>query len=627
MVAGPAIIDEMDSTTLVPPQSEVEIGADGSLIVSLPRAASAAVGTGRLAPEKDPVTLTVVNNALGNICNEMESAMVRTAYSPIFSESRDFSCCLFDRRLRMVGQAEMNPAIICAGLHTVPLCVKEMEEPIEQGDVIVHNDPYRGQCHMPEHLLMKPVFVDGTLIGYAANIAHIAEIGGMAVGSFASTATEVFQEGLRLPPVKLLSRGEYVKDVWRIALANHRTPNTTWGDFHAMIGSLNTAEQRLGALVKRLGVETFEKICDALVDHAEHWMRNEIRKLPNGIYKAEDYFEDDGVSTNRFYFRPTVHIREEEIVVDLSESDEQARGPINVTYVATAAAGCTAVLQTLCARDVPLNSGCFKPLRVVAPPGTVANPVFPAPSVAGNTEGQPRIIAAVQHALSKAVPDMVSAAEGGTACNLLLGGIHPDTGEYWTHYQLEGGGWGGRLGKDGNTALCCAHASTIRATPIEVFETRFPLRVMKYEIRPDSGGAGKWRGGLGCWRQFEVIADAISVSALTDRITEGPYGLMKGEAGAPTGFFVKRVEDEEFRTFKEVYGTVSPTKFVNIRLHRGDQILVRVPGGGGYGDPHERADAALRADLEDGFVSTEGLSAYGRDASFADAVKEAAAAE
>ena len=627
VIAGPAIIDEMDSTTLVPPRSEVEVGDDGSLIVSLPRAAGAAVGIGRLAPEKDPVTLTVVNNALGNICNEMESAMVRTAYSPIFSESRDFSCCLFDRRLRMVGQAEMNPAIICAGLHTVPLCVKEMDEPIEPGDVIVHNDPYRGQCHMPEHLLMKPVFVDGTLIGYAANIAHIAEIGGMAVGSFASTATEVFQEGLRLPPVKLLSRGEYVKDVWRITLANHRTPNTTWGDFHAMIGSLNTAEQRLGALVKRLGIETFERICDALVDHAEHWMRNEIRKLPNGIYKAEDYFEDDGVTTKRYYFRPTVHIRDEEIVVDLSESDEQARGPINVTYVATAAAGCTAVLQTLCARDVPLNSGCFKPLRVVSPPGTVANPVFPAPSVAGNTEGQPRIIAAVQHALSKAVPEMVSAAEGGTACNLLLGGIHPDTGEYWTHYQLEGGGWGGRLGKDGNTALCCAHASTIRATPIEVFETRFPLRVLKYEIRPDSGGAGKWRGGLGCWRQFEVVADAISVSALTDRMTEGPYGLMKGKPGAPTGFFVKRVEDEEFRTFKEVYGTVSPTKFINIRLHRGDQILVRVPGGGGYGDPRERADDALRADLADGFVSVDGLRAYGRDASFASFLNRAVAAE
>ncbi len=610
-IAGPAIIDEMDSTTLVPPQSTVEIGADGSLIVSLPQAA-AAVGTGRLAPEQDPVTLTVVNNALGNICDEMESAMVRTAYSPIFSESRDFSCCLFDRQLRMVGQAEMNPAIICAGLHTVPLCVKEMDDPIEPGDVIVHNDPYRGQCHMPEHLLMKPVFVGDTLVGYAANIAHIAEIGGMAVGSFASTATEVFQEGLRLPPVKLISRGEYVKDVWRIALANHRTPNTTWGDFHAMIGSLNTAEQRLSALVERLGIETFERICDALVDHAEQWMRSEIGKLPNGIYKAEDYFEDDGVTAERYYFRPTVHIRDEEIVVDLSESDKQARGPINVTYVATAAAGCTAVLQTLCARDVPLNSGCFKPLRVVAPPGTVANPVFPAPSVAGNTEGQPRIIAAVQQALAKAVPEMVSAAEGGTACNLLLGGIHPDTGDYWTHYQLEGGGWGGRLGKDGNTALCCAHASTIRATPIEVFETRFPLRVLKYEIRPDSGGAGKWRGGLGCWRQFEVVADEVSVSALTDRITEGPFGLMSGQPGAPTGFFVKRVGDDDFRTFKEVFGTVSPTKFVNIALHRGDQILVRVPGGGGWGDPKERDDDAIREDLLDGFVTPEGLQAYGR---------------
>ncbi len=615
-IQGPAIVDEMDSTTLVPPESTVAVGADGSLVVSLPAAAEAGVGTARLAPESDPVTLTVVNNALGNICDEMESAMVRTAYSPIFSESRDFSCCLFDRRLRMVGQAEMNPAIICAGLHTVPLCVKEMDDPIEPGDVIVHNDPYRGQCHMPEHLLMKPVFVDDTLVGYAANIAHIAEIGGMAVGSFASTATEVFQEGLRLPPVKLVSRGEYVKDVWRIALANHRTPNTTWGDFHAMIGSLNTAEQRLSELVRRLGIETFEKICDALVDHAEQWMRNEIRKLPNGIYEAEDYFEDDGVDERRYYFRPAVHIRDEEIVVDLSKSDEQARGPINVTYVATAAAGCTAVLQTLCARDVPLNSGCFRPLRVVAPPGTVANPVFPAPSVAGNTEGQPRIIAAVQHALAKAVPEMVSAGEGGTACNLLLGGIHPDTGEYWTHYQLEGGGWGGRLGKDGNTALCCAHASTIRATPIEVFETRFPLRVLKYEIRSDSGGPGQWRGGLGCWREFEVTADAISVSALTDRITEGPFGLMKGEPGAPTGFFVKRVADAEYHTFKALFGTVSPTKFINIRLHRGDRILVRVPGGGGYGDPRKRADDALLSDLRDGFVTREGLKAYGRSADF-----------
>ena len=621
-IQGPVIVEEMGSTTLIPPGSILEVRDDGSLVVSVPRAtegvgATSTAGVG-LPPERDPVTLTVVNNALSNICDEMSSAMIRTAYSPIFSESRDFSCALFDRRLRMVSQAEMNPAIICASLHTVPLCVKEMGvESFNPGDVVVHNDPYRGQCHMPEHLLLKPIFLDDTLIGYAANIAHIAEIGGMAVGSFASTATEVFQEGLRLPPVHLMSRGEYVKDVWRIMLANHRTPNTSWGDFHAMMGSLNTAERRFSALIERLGIETFEHICDTLVDHAEQWMRSEIRKLPNGIYSGEDYFEDDGVETKKYYFRSTVHIRDDEIVIDLSKSDPQARGPINVTYVATAAAGATSVLQCLGARDVPLNSGCFRPIKVVAPPGTVANPVMPAASVAGNTEGQPRIIASVQRALAQAIPDKVSAGEGGTGLNLLLGGEHPDTGEYWTHYQLDGGGWGGRLEKDGNNAQCPAHASTVRATPIEVFETRFPLRTGEYSLRNDSGGPGRGRGGLGIRRIFEVTANEVTVSALTDRYKEGPFGLWKGQPGAPVGFYVRCAGEPEFRTFSEVYGCVSPTKFINIRLHRGDQILIEGPGGGGYGDPAKRSDEALQADLLDRFVTRENLIAYGRPADFA----------
>ncbi len=276
-----------------------EVRADGSLVMDWARSSGPHAATkGRLAPEKDPTTLTVVSNALRNISDEMGSAMVRTAYSPIFSELRDFSCLLFDRKLRMIGQVEMNPAIICAGLHTVPHCVAEFgAENFHPGDVVVHNDPYRGQCHMPEHLLLKPVFIGNTLIGYAGNIAHIGEIGGMAVGSFASTATEVFQEGLRLPPVKLMDRGEYVKDIWRVVLANHRTPDATWGDFHAMMGSLTTAERRLQALVERYGLDDFERICNSLIDYGEAWMRKEIGKIPNGIYSSEDYFEDDGVTT------------------------------------------------------------------------------------------------------------------------------------------------------------------------------------------------------------------------------------------------------------------------------------------------------------------------------------------
>ena len=609
-INGPALVEETDSTTLIPPGGAFAVQADGSLVVDVPML----VGRrdAKLNVADDPVTLTVINNALKNICDEMASAMVRTAHSPIFSESRDFSCILFDRKLRMVGQAEMNPAIICAGLHTIPLCVEELgEDSFEPGDVIVHNDPYRGQCHMPEHMFMKPVFLDGKIIGYAANIAHIAEIGGMAVGSFASTATEIFQEGLRLPPVKIMSRGEYVKDVWRIVMANHRTPDTTWGDFHALLGSLTTAERRLQEVVGKLGLELFEQITDNLIDHAEKWMRSEIKKLPNGIYKFEDYFEDDGVEAKRYYFRAAVHIHDEDIVVDLSESDPQARGPINVSYVATAAAGSTAVLQSIGARDVPLNSGCFKPIKVVAPPGTVANPVFPAPCVAGNTEGQPRIISAVQGALAKAIPDRISAAEGGTACNILIGGVHPDSGDYYTHYQLDGGGWGGRLGKDGNSAQCIAHGSTIRATPIEVFETRYPMRTVEYALRPDSGGAGKWRGGLGVRRLFEVTAPEVTVSALLDRTQEGPWGFLGGASGGPAGIFIRFAGTTEFKTFTEAFGTVSPTKFVNIRMKLGDQLLMHAPGGGGYGDPKDRAPNAIEDDLLDGFISAEGRARYG----------------
>ncbi len=307
---------------------------------------------------------------------------------------------------------------------------------------------------------------------------------------------------------------------------------------------------------------------------------------------------------------------DDEIVIDLSDSDAQALGPINVTYVATAAAGCTAVLQSIGARDVPLNKGCFKPIKVIAPPGTVVNPVFPAPSVAGNTEGQPRIISAIQGALAKAIPERVGAAEGGSACNLLLGGVHPDTGEYYTHYQLDGGGWGGGRLRDGNSAQCMAHGSTIRATPIEIFESRFPLRTLAYGLRADSGGAGTWRGGLGIRRVFEVTCDEVTVSALFDRMKDGPWGLFGGAAGAPGGIFVRRAGEEDFRTFSEAFGTVSPSKFVNIRLKRGDRILIHSPGGGGYGAPHARAEPALSDDFADGFISADGLEVYGHDADF-----------
>ncbi|MBE04379.1 MAG: hypothetical protein CMD67_04495 [Gammaproteobacteria bacterium] len=606
-IKGPAIIEEMDSTTLVHPGCSLQIGVDGSLLITHSKVfVGNTIRNKDIFSAKDPATLTVVDNALRNICDEMGSAMIRTAYSPIFSESRDFSCLLFDRFGRMIGQAEMNPAIMCAGLHTVPHCIEEVgKDNFFPGDVVVHNDPYRGQCHMPEHLLLKPVFLAKELVGFAGNIAHIGEIGGMAIGSFASTATEVFQEGLRIPPVKLMSEGKYVKEVWRIMMANHRTPDATWGDFHAILGSLNTAEDRLQGLINRYGLQKFEKICDTLIDHADKWMRNQIKRIPNGTYTGQDYFEDDGVVRKRYYFRSEVHVSDRDIVIDLSKSDKQALGPINVTYVATAAAGCTAVLQSIKTKGVPLNSGVFKPIKVIAPPGTIVNPIFPAPSVAGNTEGQPRIISCVQMAMAKALPGEVGAAEGGTACNLLMGGIHPDTGDFWAHYQLDGGGWGGRPDRDGNNAQCIPHGSTIRSTPSEVFETRYPLRVLEYSLRNDSGGAGKFRGGLGVRRLFEVTAPSITLSALLDRTEEGPWGLLGGLSGAPAAILVKTLKSPKFRSFVDEFNTVSPTKFINITLNQGDQLLLLAPGGGGYGNPRKRNKQLLDNDLADRFVTAK----------------------
>ena len=405
-----------------------------------------------------------------------------------------------------------------------------------------------------------------------------------------------------------MDEGAYVQDVWRVIMANHRTPKTTWGDFHAMMASLSTAEHRLQRLVAQLGLDRFDEICTELVAYADRWMRGEISRIPNGVYSFVDSMEDDGVTNEPSYIRASVVVEDDEILVDLSESDPQAQGPINCTYVATCAASYAGVLQAIGAQDVPLNSGCFRPLTVLAPPGTVVNVSFPGPCVGGNTETQPRIIGTVLGALAQAVPDDVGAGEGGTCCNVLLGGWHPRSGDFYTHYQFEGGGWGGRPKQDGNDAQCTAHASIVRATPVEVFETRFPLRHVSFSLRTDSGGPGRHRGGLGVCRVLEIVADEVVVSALCDRMKQGPWGLAGGLDGATGGVFVRPFGELEFRTFTDVFGCTSLSKFVNIVLRRGDQIMVASPGGGGFGAPDERPYDDVVRDVLDRYISQSAAS-------------------
>ena len=378
----------------------------------------------------DPVTLNVIYNRLVGICREMGTTMMRTAYSPIFSESRDFSCVLFDRDGRMLAQTEFCPAQVGAIRFVVKWLIAEIgAENIKPGDVVVHNDPYRGGVHMPEHVVIKPVYHDGELFGYVANIAHLVEIGGMAVGGFAATATEVYQEGLRLPPVWLMREGEYNEDVWRIIMSNHRAPRYSWGDLHAMIASLNVAEQRCEELLDTYGVAQVRSASNELMDHAERWMQSEIRTIPPGEYHFADHMEDARAEPVRDWIRLSLIVGDDQIIADFSESDPQAPHVLNCTYGVTAS-GVYNALFHFADNNLPHNDGAYRPITVIARPGSIANVTHPGASVGGNTETHPRIWGIVMGALAQAVPERVSAATGGTSCNFLFGGTHPSTGQY-----------------------------------------------------------------------------------------------------------------------------------------------------------------------------------------------------
>jgi N-methylhydantoinase B len=565
----------------------------------------------------DAVTLTILNNAFVNICREMGITMMRTAFSPIFNEGLDFSCVLFDRRGNMIGQAEFCPAQVAASLFIVRWTVEELGvDSFEEGDVVLHNDPYRGGAHIPEHSVIRPVFYGGELFGFVANVGHLAEIGGKAVGSFAADATEVFQEGLRIPPVKIVSRDEPDMDLWRLIMANHRTPRNTWGDLNAQIGSLRVAERRVHALLDRYGRDLVEEASEELLDYSERWMRAEIAAMPDGTYPFTAQMEDDGVVERPVTFRVEVTVDGDRLIVDWTGTDPQVRGPINATYGVTAGAVYNAVFH-LTDASIPKNSGAYRPISIIAPPGSAVNVVYPGPSVGGNTETHPKLADMVVAALAPALPDRVAAAEGGTACNFLFGGFHPKTGDYYANYHLEGGGWGAKSYDDGNDAIIVKNGNC-RNTPVEIFETRYPLRTLEYALIPDSGGAGRMRGGLGTRRILRVERGAeVTANALFDRTKPGfgAWGLDGGGTGGRGAIMVKRRGDTEFRTFSEVFGTVSPSKFTNILLEEGDEVLIDSPGGGGYGDPRERDPGLLERDLFEGFVSAQAAAAlYGHGA-------------
>ena len=552
----------------------------------------------------DPIELTLLHNRLTSICRQMGVAMMKTAYSPVFNEGFDFVCALFDPQGRMIAQAEYNPSMLGAAHYTVHWVLEEVgAENFRPGDVWIHNDPYRGGCHLPEHMLIKGIFHEGKLFGFAATIGHIAEIGGKAVGALAGDATDIYQEGLRLPPVRLMDRGEHVMDIWKILMTNHRTPKLTWGDLHAMLGSLHIAETQLQEMLAARGAESTLRDTEETMSRSEEWMRREIAGIPSGEYRFEDWMENDGITNEARALRVAVTVRNGEIIADFTGTDPQTRGPINATYAVTAAATFNAVFH-LTDPQIPRNAGCYRPIHIIAPPGSMVNVTHPAPEIGGNSETHCRIIGIVMGALAQAVTERAAAADGASGCNFLFGGIHPDTGEFYANYHFENVGWGAASWHDGNDSQCAPLAIS-RNVPVEVFETRYPLLTRSFRLLTDSGGAGRHRGGLGMERIFEVRAPEITVSALFDRMQIPPWGLSGGLPGGTTSISIRRAGEKEFSLFTDVFHTVSPSKFTNILVHQGDCIRIVSSGGGGYGTPTEREPQQVTDDVLDRYVSKE----------------------
>jgi N-methylhydantoinase B len=571
-----------------------------------------------ITPTIDPVALTVVDNYLTSCCRDMGVTMMTTAYSPIFNESLDFSCVIFDPRGNLLAQAEFCPSQIGTIKFTVEWTIEELGlEAFEEGDVVIHNDPYRGSGHVPEHMLLKPVFWEGELVAFVANVAHMSEVGAKTPGGLSGDATEIYQEGLLIPPVKIKRRGEDNDDVWRIILSNHRTPRVTLGDFRAMMGSLDMAERRIHQLVSTYGLDFVQRSTSELMEIAERRMRAELEAIPDGVYFFEDAIEDDGITDHDYPIKLRLTIEGGEVIADFTGSAPQAAGPVNAIFAVTASAVYNAFLH-LTDPTIPRNEGCYRPFTIIAPPGTIVNCSFPAPVAGGNTETSPRITDMIFGALQDAIPDAVAASCGGTSSPFLFGGIDR-SGEPYAHFHFEGVGWGGRKGLDGNNMVVTINGNC-RNTPVEVFETRYSaFRIESYRLVADSGGPGEFRGGLGGERVFTVTVPEVTVSALLNRMKTEPWGVLGGGDGAVGGLWVRRNGAGEWRTFVEEFGTLSPSKFSGVTLHEGDQVRILMPGGGGYGDPLRRDRSKVLRDVAEGFVSAEAArDAYGLEGAGAD---------
>jgi len=562
---------------------------------------------------RDPVELEIFKNLYHSIAEEMGAALRRTAFSPNIKERRDYSCAVFDGAGEVIAMGDHMPVHLGSMPMSVRAAIDEAE--MESGDVVMLNDPFRGGTHLPDITLVAPVFVRQSSNGddteyreqrvrlpnlrgrqrprhtspdfYVASRAHHADVGGAYAGSM-GLCREIYQEGVRIPPVKLMRRGAMNADVLALLLNNVRTPEEREGDLGAQIAACHTGAERLREVCARYGVERARRAAADLLDYSEDLMRDFLQRVPAGEYRAEDFLDGDGITDRPIKIAVTLNVwgrgsdpvarpvsgqrraAPPMVTVDFTGSDPQVEGSVNAVAAITFSA-CFYVFRCLLAEDVPAAAGLMRPIKVIAPEGTIVNARPPAAVAGGNVETSQRIVDVLLRALAQAIPDRIPAAASGTMNNLTIGGIDFRSGEPFAYYETIAGGMGARPGKPGVSGVH-THMTNSLNTPAEALEYAYPLRVRKYSLRAGSGGPGKFRGGDGIVREIEVLADC-EVTLLADRRSRGPWRLAGGTDGAPGKTFITRRD-----------GSVEamPAKF-SARLRSGERITIETPGGGGWG--------------------------------------------
>jgi N-methylhydantoinase B len=517
----------------------------------------------------DAVSMAVMNNRLAAIAEEMGVVLGQTGFSPNIKERRDYSCALFDGRGELVAQAAHIPV----HLGSTPLSVRAAIERLDlrPGDVAALNDPFAGGTHLPDVTLVMPIFLPGqkTPFAYVANRAHHADIGGMAPGSMA-LATEIYQEGFRLPPVKLVVGGQPARDIFELFLANTRVREEREGDLRAQVAALQIGSERTRALVEAAGRAEVAAAMDALKVYADRLMRAALRKLKWGTYTAEDFLDDDGFGTGPIPLRVAVKIGAARAIVDFTGSAPQVRGSVNANYAVTLSATFY-VMKCLAAEAIPANEGLMRPIRLIAPAGTIVNALPPAAVAGGNVETSQRIVDVLFRAMAEAT-DQVPAASSGSMSNLTIGGYDIFRSRHFSYYETIAGGVGAGRGHPGASGLHTHMTNTLN-TPIEALEAYYPMRITEYRVRRGSGGRGEYDGGNGLVREIECLVDS-NVSLLTERRIIAPWGLNGGEAGQ-----VGRNSVIHNGTLTRLPGKA------NTQLTPGDRIRIETPGGGGWGRP------------------------------------------